>query len=91
MEEDGYPSISDSMLSSINVLDSDKLKEIKMNKEDDLLNRALNYINYCGTHKFSKYCHLVSLRNLYAIRKSIKMLRKKISLVNIVICLLELK
>ena len=64
MEEDGYPSTSDHMLSSINVLDSAELKKLKINREENLLNRAINYINHCGTHKCSKYCHLVALRNV---------------------------
>ena len=53
MEEDEYPSTSDLMLSSINVLDSAELKKLKINREDNLLNRAINYINHCGTHKCS--------------------------------------
>ena len=91
MKEDGYPSTSDIMLSSINVLDSAELKKLKINREDDLLNRAINYINHCGTHKFSKYCHLVSLRNIIYNQKRIMMLKKMIYLVKMVICFLELK
>ena len=64
MEEDGYSSTSDLTLSSINVLDSAELKKLKINREDELLNRAINYINHYGTHKCSKYCHLVTLRNV---------------------------
>ena len=64
MEEDEYLSTSDPMLSSINFLDSAELKKLKINREDNSLNRAINYINHCGTHKCSKYCHLVSLRNV---------------------------
>ena len=64
MEEDGYPSTSKSMLSSTNVLNTDELKKLKINREDDLLNRAINYINYCGTHKCSKYCHVISFKNV---------------------------
>ena len=60
MDEDGYPSTSDLMLLSINVLDSAKLKKLKINRKDNLLNRAINYINHCGTCKCSKYCHLVA-------------------------------
>ena len=52
------------MLSSKNVLDSAELKKLKINRKDNLLNRAINYINHCGTHKCSKYCHLVALRNV---------------------------
>ena len=40
------------------------MKNLKINREDDLYNRAINYMNHCGTHKYSKYCHLVSLRNV---------------------------
>ena len=60
------------MLSSINVLDSAELKKLKINREDYLLNRAINYINHCGTHKYSKYCHLVSLRNAIDNKKKYK-------------------
>ena len=44
IEEDGYPSTSDSMLSSISVLDCAELKNVKIYREDDLSNRAINYI-----------------------------------------------
>ena len=27
-----------------------------MNREYDLLNRSINYMNHCGTHKCSTYC-----------------------------------
>ena len=64
MEEDGYPSTSKSMLSSTNVLNTAELKKLKINREDDLLNRAIHYINHCGTHKCSKYCHVISFKNV---------------------------
>ena len=64
MQEDGYSSILNLMMSSINVLDSAELKKLKINREYNLSNRAINYINHCGTHKCSKYCHLVALKNV---------------------------
>ena len=72
MEEDGYVSISDLIMSSKNVLDSAELKKLKINREDELLNRAINYINHCDTHKYSKYCHLVALRNVIHNKKKHK-------------------
>ena len=53
-----------SSLICLKSLDVTELKKLKINREDDLLNRDINYINNCGTHKSSKYCHLVSLRNV---------------------------
>ena len=72
MEENGYPSTSDFMLSSINILDNAEMKKLRINREDDLLKRAINYINHCGTHKYSRYCHLVSLRNVIYNKKKHK-------------------
>ena len=60
------------MLSSINILDSAELKKLKINREDYLLNRAINYIRHYGTHKCSKYCHLVGLRNVIYNKKKHK-------------------
>ena len=43
-----------SSLICLKSLDVTELKKLKINREDDLLNRDINYINHCGTHKCSK-------------------------------------
>ena len=48
------------MLSSIDVLESGELKKLKITRENDLLNRSINIMNHCGTHKCSSYCSVSS-------------------------------
>ena len=64
MLKDGYPPTSKDMLSSLNVLKISELKKIKSSREEDLLNRSINYLNHCGTHKCSNYCHVISSRTV---------------------------
>ena len=52
------------------------MKRLKINREDDILNRAINYINHRGTHKYSTYCHLVLLRNIIYNKKKHKYVKK---------------
>lgn len=53
---DGYRSQTTGMASSKDVLETKELKQMKFQREDDLLNRRVNITNRCGTHKCSEYC-----------------------------------
>ena len=44
------------MQKSQDVLDKRELKELKLSKEGDLLNRIVNISNHCLSHKFSGCC-----------------------------------
>ena len=61
MEEDGYCKTVPTMLTSMDVLESGKLKKLKNNREYDLLNRSINYYNHCGNHKCSCYCLIITI------------------------------
>ena len=56
MEEDGYCKTVSTMLSSMDILESAELKKLKINREYDVLNQSIHYMNHCGTHKCSSYC-----------------------------------
>ena len=55
MKEDGYSKTVSTILTSMDVSESGKLKKLKINREYVLLNRFVNYMNDCGTHKCSSY------------------------------------
>ena len=55
IEEDGYCMTIPAILTSMDILESGELKEQKINREYDLLNRSINYMNHCGTNKCSSY------------------------------------
>ena len=49
--EDGYSKTVPTILTSIDVLESGEFNKMKIYREYDLLNRSINYMNRCGTHK----------------------------------------
>ena len=49
------------MLTSVDILESGELKKMKINREYDLLNHSINYMNHCGTHKCSSYWLVITI------------------------------
>ena len=61
MEKDGYCKNVPKMLTSMDILESGKLKNLEITREYDLLNRSINYMNHCSTHKCSNYCLVITI------------------------------
>ena len=61
MREDGYSKTVPTILTSIDVLESGEFNKMKIYREYDLLNRSINYMNRCGTHKQSSYCLVITI------------------------------
>ena len=61
MEKDGYCKAVPKMLTSMDVLESAELKKLKINGKYDLLNRSINYMNHCCTHKCSSYYLVITI------------------------------
>ena len=54
----------------MDVLESGELTKKKITREYDLLNRSINYLNHCGTHKCSSHClKITSMNVLYNLMK----------------------
>ena len=61
MKEDRYCKTVPTMLSSMDVLESGELNKLKIDREYDLLNHFINYMNHCGTQKCSSYCLVIKI------------------------------
>ncbi len=56
LRSDGYRETCSGMQASTDVLERKELKRLKVNRENDLVQRQLNMMNHCGTHRCSGYC-----------------------------------
>ena len=61
MEEDGYCKTVPTILISVDVLQSGELKRLKINRECDLVNSSINYMNHCDIHNCSCNCLLIPI------------------------------
>ena len=61
MEENEYCKTVPTILTSMYVLERGELKKLKINREYDLLNRSINYMNHCDNYKCSSYCPVITI------------------------------
>ena len=69
-EEDVYSKTVPTKLTYMDDLESGELKKLNIIREYGILNRSINIMNHCGTHKLSSHCRVINIMKvLYNIVK----------------------